>query len=423
VGLRHRHLPATCVTIAHMSLTSNSLAVYSTLLVRLLGSLATTAILARKLPIEDFGTLAICTGVGSLFWTACDYGLTLRGQRLFSHRAVSNARLGRFIYSSIIFRTVIALTLAPVAIALGLLHHELHFVDLPLLLMALFAGWSSAAAPGWILSLQQRNWLLLPLDACAAATNILLAAFFVSDRSELWATLVGQTTVNIALIWHYANRKTSSLYNHRIHISLWFRYFLPAMTLRTAYTIMSIGLVVVYSITNSTSDVAVYAAADRILRIAFTGLSPIFTLSAPYVFSPVHRAARARPFFRIRLIVIVGAIGVAAACAMALAGPTLIHALFGTKYDSAAPFLVILSFAIPFWMMENLVINQLLTQQRMERSSIVIVSMVSASVLVASVFGVIKGTGMMAAITVATEAMVAVGGLVVLARAPRAMSS
>lgn len=396
-----------------MTVASNAIAVYASLIVRLSSGLGATFILARKLAVEDFGVLVICTGAGALFWTVCDYGISLRGQRLFTGRSLSPDRLSFFFRNALRFRSIIALVTAPVFLALGMLHHDLAPSDLPLLLMALAFGWSSAVSPGWILSLQQRNWSLLPFDIAAAIASLLIAQFFVGGRADLWATLAGQVVINLALLrWYTAASQTQQ--SHQLRMTAWLRYFLPALGLRIAYTLISIGLVVTYSTSNPAATVAVYAAADRMLRFAITGMSPLFTLSAPYLFSPTHAKTRCKPRFRLLFISAHGAIGLIAAVIMALAAPVAIHSLYGPKYDASIPVMLVLSAALPFWMVENAVVTQMLVQEGRERIALAIVSIAAFTIASAALLGAVRSPFGMAIATVAVEAFVAVGGVIAL---------
>lgn len=400
-------------------LARNAIAVYASLAVRLSGGMAISAILARKLSVQDFGVLAICTGMGAFYWTICDFGVSLRGQKIFTNRAASAVRLADFYHAALRFRALIAVVALPVAFGVGMLHHEVGYGDSLLLLSAFAFGWSSAASPNWILSLQQRNLVSLPFDMAAVLLGLLGAILCVNDRDSLWIILAIPAATNVALIGWFSSSGPRPSMGRRSHVIVWLRYFAPALVLRSVYTVVSIGLVAIYSTVNPAAMVAIYAAADRIMRFALSGLSPVFSLSSPYLFSAAHATTRKKRNFRLVFILVHGGVGLLATGAMVIVAPAAIRLLYGQKYDASISTMVILSVALPFWMIENAIINQMLVQEGRERIALGIVATVAVGLILAIMIGIVREPRGMAIATVSIELFAAIGGLFALARKRR----
>jgi len=243
----------------------------------------------------------------------------------------------------------------------------------------------------------------------------------VHDRDSLWPFFLAQVAVNLVVTVRFGFAPARTSPGPPPRLRAWLRVFAAPFVLRSALSIITIGVVFIYSLGCTPEVVAIYAAADRALRYAIMGIAPLFSLAAPYLFAPEFSQVRERGGFRWRYLATMVAVGCVGGAVMALLGPLAVQVVYGERFAAAVAPLRLLALALPLYMASNTLVSQMLVAAGRELHATVCLCLVAGVVAALGLSGSLHTPMQLAWVTVAAEAGVALLALACLPRTPRAV--
>lgn len=372
--------------------------------------------LARVLGLEHFGVYAFGMSIYLIGMMLIDYGFPVQGLYAITEHRNDPERVGRLLGGMMAIKLALFAALALMLGVYALLNEQFADHRLFLMLMALpvFGG---ALQFRWVFQAVEQSGKIVRYLTIGRVVQVVLVLAIVSGPQDyLW----------VPVIHGFAMMLAGVLCIRMIH-GLGYRFLMPTWSgireqLRSAasYFLANVadawlGFVGMFSLSLSVTPavLAVYAVAEQLYRALRSLSHPLTDALMPYM----KRSNDMRVFRRLCLVVFsITGVGVLVGIALA---PWIIHLLFGTRYEGAAPLLQILLPALLAFVPSMMIGYPLLTAMGYgdQVSSIAVFAAIATSVIFLVLWFTDRLSGTTVALTVvAGEVMIFAGTMVLLWR-------
>ncbi|GGK19095.1 lipopolysaccharide biosynthesis protein [Salinarimonas ramus] len=323
--------------------------VYGAQLARLVIPVLVLPIVARRLEVDAFAALMSAQALAYLVMLAPEYGFSSYGARAVAEARSEAERAGRATREIVAAKLVLCLPAALAGALAGLFLPTLQG-DGALVALTAALGLTLGLAPGWFFQGIGRAQVYAFLEIGALAAFLLLV-FLVPygprDAALVLALQAGPLAIAV-LVGHTMMARRVGLARPawrgiRAHLTGGASLFVA----KAASAAPGLGLVYLAGFLMAPAQVAIYAAAERVVMGAANALWPVMQVVMPEIASRRMRdpAGAARVFRR----------GAAALTALGLAlggflfvfAEPIVHILFGADYAGAADVLRIAAFILP----------------------------------------------------------------------------
>jgi PST family polysaccharide transporter len=328
----------------------NATALYAVQFVLTVLPLITLPWLARVLGPGELGIVVFVQSFSFTLGIVVEYGFGLSATRQIARRRGDREAMARTVAAVLGAR--LRLIVAATGVALVALLLVPRFRASPELLAF---GWAMAVLQGlnptWFFTGLERLRLVAGIDVTIRLLTAVAIVGLVRHEDEgarvLWIWTLGalsSVTVLTALLYREVPFRRPTAPASRSALRAGGALFLgtAAVSLYTSATVFMLGLVV------SSAQLAIFAAAERVVRAAVRATGPVSAAAFPRV-NHLLEAGRHGRAQRLSGTVLgaVLTLGIITAGAIELLAPQLVHVLFGTEFTESVPILRVLALLLP----------------------------------------------------------------------------
>jgi len=345
-GLPFRKL----VSTAKHPMTQNAAAMYAVQAVTTILPLVTLPWLARALGAAELGRVFFVQAFAVILGILVGYAFLLSGARDIARQRDDRAAMERTL-AGVLAGQIVLVGVGTVGTLVALVGVDEFRSDPRLVAFGWFMGVSQGLNPAWfLLGLEQVRAVAFN-EVVVRSLSAVAIVLFVRDPGDgllvLWIWSIANAFVTLGLLRlvlrTVAIRRASLAEGWRVLRSGWALFVGTAGSVLTASgTVFTLGLVV------STTQVALYASAQRLISAAARATSPIGTVTYPRVNRLVAtgREDRAQRLSSLTLLSTT-AIASCGAAFLIVFAPQLIDVLFGDEFRGGAAILRALAITLP----------------------------------------------------------------------------
>ncbi len=335
---------------ARHPMTQNAAAMYAVQAVTTILPLVTLPWLARALGPAELGRVFLSQAFAVLLGILVGYGFLLSGSRDIARERDDRDAMQRTL-AGVLGGQVILVAIGTVAGLVALVGVAEFRADPRLVVFAWFMGVAQGLNPAWFLLGIERVKAVAFNEVVMRSLSAVAIVLLVRDSGDgllvLWIWSIANVAVTVGLtrlvLREVAIRWSSLSEGWRVLRKGWALFIgTGSSALTSSGTVFTLGLVV------STTQVALYASAQRLISAAARATSPIGTVTYPRVNRLVAtgREDRAQRLSSLTLLATGGISSCGAAFLIALA-PELVDVLFGSRYQAITPILRALALTLP----------------------------------------------------------------------------
>lgn len=328
----------------------NAIALYAVQFVLTLVPLVTLPWMAKVLGPGELGLVLFTQSFSFLVGILIEYGFGLSGSRRIARErddveamattvaGVQSAKL------ALIGIATLAAVVAVVAVP--------EFRDDPRLIAF---GWTMAVLAGlnpfWFFTGVERLRLTALIDVCSRVAMAVAIVLLVRQEGQgfrvLWIWTVGSAlslaVLTVIMYRQVPLRRPETIGGRQALAEGWPLFLTTAsVSLYTSGTVFMLGLV------TSSARLAVFAAAERVARVAVRAIAPVSSAAYPRVthLLSVGRTDRAQQLSFL-VLVAVTCLGVLSAAALYVSAPTIVDLLFDERFADTAELVRVLGLILP----------------------------------------------------------------------------
>jgi polysaccharide transporter, PST family len=350
----------------------NATALYAVQFVLTVLPLITLPWLAHVLGPGELGVVVFVQSFSFTLGMVIEYGFQLSATRRIARRRGDREAMARTVAG--VLGAKLRLIVAATGVALVALALVPRFREDPRLLAF---GWAMAVLqglnPAWFFTGLERLRLIAAVDVTirllTAAAIVGLVRHDDEGTRVLWIWTVGalsSVTVLTALLYREVpfRRPTAPASHGALREGGALFLGAAAVSLYTSATVFMLGLVV------SSAQLAIFAAAERVVRAAVRATGPVSAAAFPRV-NHLLEAGRPRRAQRLSATVLAAVVGLGliTAAALELLAAPLVHALFGSAFADSAAVLRVLALLLPAIAIGSTVSTLWLIPHRLDRLS------------------------------------------------------
>jgi len=400
---------------------SNALSLYAVQVAITLIPLLILPYLARVLGPAEFGVVVFTQSFGFLLNMVPEFGFGLSGAREVARARDDRERVGAFVAGVQGAKAALALLATLLALASWPLVPAFR-EDPTLLLLGVLLMLSGAFHPLWYFVGVERLKLLAASDVAirlASAAAILLLVREADDGELVLLIWIAGAALSTAVLTAVMYREVPLRRPTRRAAQEALRGGAALFVSGAAVSMYTSGVVFLLGVVTTSAQVAFFAAAERIVRVAVRILSQVGGATFPRInyLLGQGREDRANQLALVTLAIL-GAVALLAAIALVALAPAIVRVFYGQDFEPAIAVLRILALVVPLSIVASTLGTQWLLTRHLDRPATLLLVLVgvatAVSVLLAAPEVGIEGV---AWILIAAEALVVAGNLVLIRKA------
>jgi len=331
-------------------MTQNAVAMYAVQAVTTILPIVTLPWLARALGAAELGRVFLSQAFAVLIGILVGYGFLLSGSRDIARQRDDPAAMERTV-AAVAAGQIVLVGVGTVGSLIALLGVAEFRADPRLVAFAWFMGVLQGLNPAWFLLGIEQVRAVAYNEVLFRTLSAVAIVAFVRDPGDgllvLWIWSAANALVTLGLVRlvlrHVAIRWSSVAEGWQLLRAGWALFVGTASSvLSSSGTVFTLGLVV------STTQVALYGSAQRLISAAARATSPIGAVTYPRVTHLVARGreGRAQQLAALTLLATAVVAGAGALFLIVLA-PQLVDVLFGRGYEAVTPILRALALTLP----------------------------------------------------------------------------
>lgn len=331
-------------------ISQNAIVLYGVQFVLTLVPLVTLPWMAAALGPTELGLVLFTQAFSFLVGMLIEYGFGLSGTRRIAQERDDPRAMAATVAA--VQTAKLALVGAAAAVALVALVAVAEFRQDPRLLVF---GWAMAALAGlnpfWFFTGLERLRLVGLVDVSSRLLMAAAIVVFVREPGDgilvLWIWTIG-SAVSLAVLsimmYRQIPLRLARLTAGRAALREAWPLFLTtaSVSLYTSGTVFMLGLV------TSSARLAVFAAAERIARVAVRAIGPVASAAYPRVshLLSVERTDRAQQLSFLVLVALTG-LGVVSAALLYVLAPTIVDLVFDERFEDTAGLVRVIALILP----------------------------------------------------------------------------
>jgi PST family polysaccharide transporter len=283
-------------------------------------------------------------------------------------------------------------------------------------------GWAIAAltglTPAWFFLGVERLRTLAYVDVTVRLVMAAAIVLFVTEEGHglrvLWIWTLG-SVVSLSILSALMYRRVRFERPSRAGGLLALREGWPLFVTTASVSLYTSGTVFMLGLVTTSARLAMFAAAERVARVALRAISPVSAAAYPRV---SHLLASGRPDRAQQLsVVVLAAVTGAAVLTTAVlwvSAPTVVRLLFGERFADAAGLIRVIALILPCVAVTSSLSGLWLLTRGLDRpSTIIAVAGAVSSVALTPLIGTLAGPRGVAWLMVAVEVVMAVAFVIV----------
>ncbi len=385
--------------------------------------LLTLPYIARVLRPSAFGLVVFAQGFSYVLVVFIDWGFGYTGVRSTAESQTDPEGLQRTVHR--IRGAQLFLAAASLPIAIGALVIVPKMTQHPeFLAMAWLAAVASALAPGWYFVGTEKMKLITLVQLGFRVLGAVLTFAFVKGPDQAWlvmalfagSALAGWIASDVMMYRQVRFQKPALRTSVReLRASTTIFMGMIAATLYSSFNVVLLGLF------ESTTAVAHFGAAERVVRVSLTAMGPIGIAVLPRLTSLQSQGRRDRARRLLRITVgAAGTIALALTAGLFIFAPTVIRILYGHRFvHDSVPILRVLVLIIPISMVGTVLGTWLITLHQDRLVARIVLRAGILNVVLGCILTPLLGPIGMAWSVITAEMTAAVGGYITVRRNSR----
>ena len=412
------------LTAIRHPVSQNVIGLYGMQIAQFIVPLVTLPYVARVLEPSAFGLVVFSQGFAFLLVVFIDWGFGFTGTRSAAENQTDPEGQSHIVKRVRGAQLLLAAVSVPLALA------ALTFIPKmtqhpEFLVLAWVAAVATALTPGWFFVGIEKPRLIALIQVGVRALGAALTFVLVKGPGDAWivmalftaSCLAGWIAADVLMYRRVKFRRPplrASVTEIR-HASTIFMGMIAA-TLYSSFNVVLLGLF------QPSADVAHFGAAERLVRVALTLLSPIGIAVIPRLIALQARGERERARQLLTITVAVATLpALLITAVLALFAPTIIGLIYGDRFvDASVPILRVLALIIPLGVAGAVFGTWLISQHKDRVAALIALRAGILNVVLGTVLTLSFGPIGMAWSVVAAEAAVALGAILAVIRDSRA---
>jgi O-antigen/teichoic acid export membrane protein len=318
----------------------------------LLVPLVTLPWVLRALQPAAFGKFAFYQSIAQYFVIVVEFGFYLTATRRIAEIGSDIQARTSYFWTVQSAKAIIAVLTAILAAAAWLIF-PLPEKDAPLFFASLVTIIGTVLTPMWLFAGIERMGLISISVIAARLAMIAPTLLYVRTPNDVWLAAIINSSGNIlagliAISLVSRNRLISNWYKPKLQeIIEAYRDAWHLFLSNSATSLYAAANPVLLSAVNSTLQVGLFSAADRIRQISLGPISPLSSALYPYISRAMSDNRENALSLARRLLLMFGSLMGIVTLAMFLSAPLLVKIIMGPGYESAIPVLRIMAL-VPF---------------------------------------------------------------------------
>lgn len=330
----------------------------------LLVPLVTLPWVLRALQPVAFGKLAFYQSIVQYFIIIVEFGFYLTATRRVAEIGTDIEARTAYFWTVQSAKTIISVLLVTLASA-AWIFFPLPNKDAPLFFASLVTIIGTVLTPMWLFAGIERMGLISASVIVARLAMIAPTLLFVRTSNDAWLAAIINSSGNIlagliAISLIYRNRLISNWYMPKFsEITGAYRDAWHLFLSNSATSLYAAANPVLLSFVNSTLQVGLFSAADRIRQISLGPISPLSSALYPYISRAMSADRKQALSLARRLLLLFGGLMGIVTLVMFLSAPLLVRVIMGPGYEAAIPVLRIMAL-VPFMVGLNTCLGMLI---------------------------------------------------------------